>query len=222
MTMWIPNKVDLFLSVLIAVLFPFLAQILLDITGAFLPLLLYYGLAWGIVKIRRGSTGYFNPLSRKIPVFFIINMIVTLITLIFAYLARLVDIEATNTGILITALIWAPINAASEQLLWIYIYESWDLYPNVKKKISRSIGFIMFTVYVGLIHMVFWSTFLHTVDPASLFGILFIISITISGYIHILVWKESNQMIFTFIPHFLLNLIPIFWTRYSMVPYLFK
>jgi hypothetical protein len=36
------------------------------------------------------------------------------------------------------------------------------------------------------------------------------------------VWRESNQMIFTFIPHYLLNLLPFFWTGYSLLPYLFK
>jgi len=29
-------------------------------------------------------------------------------------------------------------------------------------------------------------------------------------------------MVFTFIPHFILNLLPIFWTYYSILPYLFR
>ncbi|WP_158301057.1 hypothetical protein [Thermotoga maritima] len=45
---------------------------------------------------------------------------------------------------------------------------------------------------------------------------------TISGFIHIVVWRQSGNMVFTFIPHFLLNLGPLFWTGYSIVPYLWR
>jgi hypothetical protein len=29
-------------------------------------------------------------------------------------------------------------------------------------------------------------------------------------------------MVYTFIPHFLLNLVPLFWTGYSILPFLIK
>ena len=58
---WHPKKLDLGLAVLIAFLLPLIAGLLYGLTGALLPMLLYYGLAWGIVKWRRKSTGYFNP-----------------------------------------------------------------------------------------------------------------------------------------------------------------
>jgi len=240
---WKPNKWDLGISLLIAAAFPVLVSFLYSTTGAFIPMVIYYGLAWGISKWRRGKTGYFNPMPKKIPQFFIINVFVIVLTLIAAFFARPAEIFPFSSGALITGLIWAPINAASEQLLWIYIFESWDLFPlklqtdsvaelNNNNKMSykklknnillfRIIGIILFSLFVGTIHSMYWSKFLTTVNDSSVWGIIFILLTTVSGYLHIAVWRESKQMIFTFIPHFMLNLFPLFWTGYSMVPYLF-
>lgn len=45
---------------------------------------------------------------------------------------------------------------------------------------------------------------------------------SLSGFLHLIVWRQSRQMVFTFIPHLILNLVPIFWTNYSIIPYLFR
>ncbi|MBI9050112.1 MAG: hypothetical protein JEZ00_11875 [Anaerolineaceae bacterium] len=222
MAQWHPKKLDLALAVLIALLLPLVAGLLYGLTGALLPMLLYYGLAWGIVKWRRGSTGYFNPFPKKITPFFYVNLGVILCSLIFAYLARNQFSDSNSIGILITVLIWAPLNAASEQLLWIYLFESWDLYPAKPRPAFRLIGLTLFTAFVGLIHTMFWAKFLDTVDPKQIFGLAFILLTTVSGFLHLVVWRKSNQMILTFIPHFMLNLIPIFWTNYAILPFLIR
>ncbi len=219
---WHPLKLDLCLSTLIAFLFPVLAGLLFKQTGALIPMLLYYGLAWGIVKWRRGSSGYFKPFPKQITFFFYINLAVIFGSLICAYLARNQFLTSSVAGILLTALIWAPLNAASEQLLWIYIFEAWDFYPSKSHLVFRLIGLTLFTAFVGLIHTMFWAKFLVTVDSSRTFGVLFILLTTASGFLHLIVWRKSNQMLLTFIPHFLLNLIPIFWTNYSILPYLFR
>ncbi len=185
-------------------------------------MILYYGLAWGLVKCRRGSTGYFKPLPKKITGFFYLNVGVILISLVCAYLARNTFQGSNLTGIILTALIWAPLNAASEQLLWIYIFEAWDLFPSKPKTGNRLVGLILFSAFVGMIHTMYWAKFLTTVDSHQVFGVIFVILTSVSGFLHLVVWRKSNHMIFTFIPHFLLNLIPIFWTGYSILPYLFQ
>jgi uncharacterized membrane protein len=218
--MWKPNKVDLGLSVGITLGLPFIAYFLYAQLGALLPMLLYYGLAWGITKWRRGSTGYFNKFPARIPPFFYINVGVIFLCLVCAYFAQIIDPNPNLKGILVTALIWAPVNAATEQLLWIYIFEAWDLYPQKPKSSFRFMGLLLFSAFVGLIHVMFWVSFLHTVDSTKIFGIFFVVLTSISGFFHLVVWRQSNQMIFTFIPHFLLNLVPLFWTAYSILPYL--
>ena len=131
------------------------------------------------------------------------------------------------TGVLVTAVFWAVFNAASEQLLWIYIFESWDLsalFTGLKygRLLKRAVGLLLFTIFVGTIHTLFWVRFLHTVDAEMSLGTIFVILTSISGYLHIAVWRKGGEMLYTFIPHFLLNLLPLFWTGYSILPYLLE
>lgn len=232
---WKPDLVDLILSTSIAILFPFIAQFLYFNTGALIPMILYYGMAWGINIWRRGSTGYSKLIKSDQLWPFFVNVGIILLSLVFAYIVRIEASDSSTEGIVFTALVWAPINAASEQLLWIYLFEAWDLYftsksaipekaamKNLKskKRTFRTIGLFLFTFYVGTIHTFFWVNFLHTAEAGSIFGILFVLFTSISGFFHIIVWRKTKNMLFTFIPHFLLNLIPIFWTHYSMLPYL--
>lgn len=219
---WQPKKLDLGLAALIALLLPIIAGQLYGWTGALLPMLLYYGLAWGLVKWRRGTTGYFNSFPKQITIFFYINVAVIVSSLICAYLARNIFLESNTIGILVTALIWAPLNAATEQLLWIYLFEAWDLYPTKHRLAYRLIGLTLFAAFVGLIHTMFWAKFLTTVEPNQLFGVIFILLTSVSGFLHLVVWRKSNHMILTFIPHFMLNLIPLIWTYYSILPYLIR
>jgi hypothetical protein len=219
---WQPKKIDLAIAAVTAVIFPIIAGLLYGTTGALLPMVLYYGIAWSLIKWRRGSTGYFNPFPKTVSVFFYLNVGVILFSLVCAYLARNIFPNKEFFGILITALIWAPLNAASEQLLWIYIFEAWDLYPSKSKLGYRLVGLILFSAFVGMIHTMYWAKFLTTVDSHQVFGVIFVILTSVSGFLHLVVWRKTNQMIFTFIPHFLLNLIPIFWTGYSILPFLFR
>lgn len=219
---WRPAKLDLVFSLGIAVSLPFVAGLLLERTGAFLPLVLYYGLAWVFVKWRRGSIGYGNPFPARPPKSFFLNVFVILGCLVCAWIAKIVNPNIQPLGILLTALIWAPLNAATEQILWIYLFEAWDLYPEQMKVAYRAVGLLLFAAFVGLIHTQFWAKFLTTVESGTFFGVLFVILTSVSGFLHIVVWRQSRQMVFTFIPHLMLNLVPLFWTYYSIVPYLFN
>ncbi|MHA1513777.1 MAG: hypothetical protein ACTSRJ_06945 [Candidatus Hodarchaeales archaeon] len=193
-------------------------------------MILYYGAAWGISIWRRGNSGYSLKTKVLIPRAFVVNLILIGLALVFAFLARNMDLIPNSTGALITGLVWVPINAASEQLLWIYLFDSWDLYNPSKSQYSarnqvwmkKIVGIILFTVFVGTIHTMFWVNFLETVTVNNAIGIIFIMLTTLSGYVHILAWRESNNMVYTFIPHFLLNLFPLFWTGYSILPFLIK
>lgn len=217
---WKPGRFDLALAVLLAFGLPPLAGLLYKATGALLPMLLYYGLAWGVVLWRRGSSGYRNPMPARPPLWFWINVGVIVLSLAAARLAPVVTENPHLTGVLLTALLWAPVNAASEQLLWLYLFDSWDLYPEKTHPAFRAVGLLLFAAFVGLIHTLFWAQFLTTVQPETTWGVLFVLLTTLSGFLHIVVWRQSKQMVFTFIPHLLLNLGPLFWTGYSILPHL--
>lgn len=223
---WKPARLDLAISALIALGLPWLAGWLFDVSGAFVPLLLYYGLAWGLALWRRGSSGYRKLLPRKISAWFYLNVAVILGALLMARWSAIVAPHFLWPGMLATAFIWAPLNAATEQILWIYIFEAWDLYPGRPERraswLRRLAGLLLFSVFVGLIHTAFWLKFLHTVEAGTLAGIIFVSLTSLSGYLHLVVWRKTGNMLFTFIPHLLLNLVPIFWTGYSILPWLFR
>jgi uncharacterized membrane protein len=219
---WKPGKLDLLLSVGITILLPLTAGFLFARTGAFLPLLIYYGLAWGLVKWRRGAIGYRNAFPARPPLVFFLNVGVIVGCLVCAWLSPLIEATVNLPGVLVTALLWAPLNAATEQILWIYIFEAWDLFPGKHHLAFRVVGLALFAAFVGLIHTGFWVKFLDVVDSGTFLGVLFVILTSVSGFLHIVVWRKSRQMFFTFIPHLLFNLVPIIWTHYSIVPHLFR
>lgn len=65
---------------------------------------------------------------------------------------------------LVAALLWAPLNAATEQILWMYIFEAGDLFPEKFRIAFRRVGLALFAAFVGLIHTGFWVKFLNVVD----------------------------------------------------------
>ncbi len=225
-TTWKPQKLDLALSAGIAVFLPLVAGFLYGRTGALLPMLLYYGLAWALVKWRRKTIGYGNAFPSRPPLAFYLNLALILCCLACAWLSPVIDPVIRPLGMLLTALVWAPLNASTEQILWIYIFEAWDLYPRkagtAGRVTGRVVGLLLFSAFVGLIHTRFWAQFLTTVEPGTVFGILFVVLTSLSGFLHLIVWRKSQQMLFTFIPHLLLNLVPIIWTHYSILPYLLR
>ena len=222
---WKPTKIDLILSLLIVLVFPVLAGFLFARTGALLPMVMYYSLAWGLSIWRRGGSGYHFKKLPPPPVSFYINVGLIIATLVFSYFIRIVVDNPFIAGVIATALIWAVANASSEQLLWLYIFDSWDRYKTEKlgktsRFAMRIAGLLLFSIFVGTIHTMYWAKFLHTVNPESSLGPIFIIGTSLSGYLHIVVWRKKGEMLYTFIPHFLLNLFPLFWTGYSILPYL--
>ena len=101
-------------------------------------------------------------------------------------------------------------------------FRSLGSFPGKHPLAFRVVGLALFATFVGLIHTGFWVEFLDVVDPGTFLGVLFVILTSVSGFLHIVVWRKSRQMFFTFIPHLLLNLVPIVWTHYSIVPHLFR
>ena len=102
---WQPAKLDLGLAAGTALALPLVAGILYRQTGAFLPMLLYYGLAWGLVKWRRGATGYGNPMPARPPLAFYLNVGVIVVGLICAWLSPIITSDIQPVGVLLTALV---------------------------------------------------------------------------------------------------------------------
>jgi len=224
-TVWKPSGLDLVLSSVLAFGLPLLAGLLLKTLGALVPMVVYYGSAWGVCIWRRGTSGYSLRQVRRPPVSFWVHLAVIGLSLVFAWSARIVELNPDPIGVVFTAIVWTVANASSEQLLWIYLFDSWDLRSigqnnTTKRLVMRLCGLLLFSAFAGLIHMTYWARFLHTVKADTPAGILFVLSTIVSGYLHIVVWRQSKNMLYTFIPHFILNFVPLLWTGYSILPYL--
>mgnify|MGYP000882069621 FL=1 len=116
---WRPARLDLLISALVALGFPSLAGFLLGKVGALVPMLLYYGAAWGVSILRRGSSGYGLRGLVPPPASFYANTGVIIATLVFAALASEQTASSSLAGVLLTAVFWATLNDASEPPLWL-------------------------------------------------------------------------------------------------------
>ncbi|MCB0160745.1 MAG: hypothetical protein KDD83_21580, partial [Caldilineaceae bacterium] len=106
------DNLDLALAVLLALGLPLAAAWLLDVTGgAAAGLALYYGVCCvAIVRWRRGTLGY-HRVVRWPWLLFAASLITPALiaTLNWQFLPR---VDAPWLGVLLTLLIWAPLNAA--------------------------------------------------------------------------------------------------------------
>jgi len=218
------NNLDIFLAIIATSLMPLICGKLFEITGAFLPLLIYYGIfCIALVKWRKGSLDYRRPCN--IPTPFFIGLI--LLQLLIVFCSNRIIIPAKDfslNGFLLTLLIWAPINAFAEQLLWIYIYDAFAnrFHKRRLKIIFSGIGIIFYWGIIGMIHIFFWSKFLmefhHTAPYWQLFMLLNY-PLTL-GYI--IIYKKTKSMYPIAFIHLMVDLAGVWGSGYNIIPYLFK
>jgi hypothetical protein len=145
-----PTYLDLVLATLAALGLPFAAGYLFNTTGALIPLILYYGVfCLVIVKWRRGALGY--EINRGeirkqfvgyVSSIFVVLLILQLILVGFEFITFERVSDFNLLGFILTLVIWAPVNAFSEQLIWIYTFDSYAEFfkEGPKRKVMIGIG----------------------------------------------------------------------------------
>ena len=218
------TNLDIFLAIITTVGLPFLCMKLFEMTGALLPILVYYLVfCVGLVKWRKGSLDYCRPQG----IVSLIFIALLLLQLILFYVSTKIIIPVKNfslAGFFTNILIWCPANAFSEQLLWIYIYDAFAKRFEEKrlKIIFSGMGIIFYFAFIGLIHAFFWGEFMmgfqHTDPYWQLFiGIHF--SITI-GYL--MIYRKTKSMYPVAILHLIGDIGCVLGAGYSILPYLLK
>lgn len=225
-----PKVVDLVLAGIAALLMPVIAGYLFDLTGALIPMAIYYGLfAILIVRWRKGSLdyaiqwgsvkeqfrGYLTPLF--ISLFSLQGLLV--ITSWFT----LIRVDPLNPiGWILTLAIWAPINAFSEQLIWLYTFDSFaEFYKEGRRRsIMVFIGGGLYIALIGLIHALFWGKFL--LESNYIFGftqVFFLIQFIMPiGYVFL--YRRTGSMWPIGIIHLFLNVTGVLFSGYSILPHL--
>jgi hypothetical protein len=225
-----PEALDLLLAGIAAIVMPIVAGFVFDLAGALIPMAIYYGLfAILIVKWRRGSLDYaiqkdnVKGQFRKYltPLFFVLFILQTVI--VFSSWFTLVRVEdSTLIGWLLTLLIWAPVNAFSEQLIWLYTFDSFAEYYKEGRKRTATvfIGGALYIVLIGLIHALFWAKFLLESSYMFPFTELFFLIQFIMPIGYIFLYRRTGSMWPLGIIHVYLNLTGVLFSGYSILPYL--
>lgn len=225
-----PTYFDLVLAIIAAIALPVFCGYLYPLTGALLPLVVYYGVfCFGIVKWRKGGLDYHlekgnlrSQFSQYLTPLFFFMLIVQLVLVTSTWFTLLRVESIDHLGFILTFFIWAPLNAFSEQLIWLYVFSAFaEFYYKGRNRIVMTIiGTILYLALIGLIHALFWSLFLlesHPVFPfyQIFFGLQFVISL---GYI--LLYREAKSMWPIATLHLLVNTTGVLFTGYSILPFL--
>lgn len=225
-----PTYLDLVLATLAALGLPFAAGYLFNTTGALIPLILYYGVfCVVIVKWRRGSLGYEinrgalrKQFAGYVSSIFVVLLILQLILVGFEFITFERVSDFNLLGFLLTLLIWAPVNAFSEQLIWIYTFDSYAEFfkEGPKRKVMIAIGSLMYVALITLIHLLFWILVLPEGQSIFPFSVLFILIQTMIAIGYIFLYRKSKSMWPLGIIHVLINITAIGLSGYSILPVL--
>jgi hypothetical protein len=225
-----PTYLDLVLAALAAIGLPFVAAFIFNATGALIPLILYYGVfCWAIVRWRRGAVGYeinrgeirkqFAGYASSV---FSVILILQLILIGFEFITVQRVSDFNLLGFIVTLVVWAPVNAFSEQLIWIYTFDSYAEFfkEGQKRKVMIALGGLLYIALISLIHLLFWILVLPEGQYVFPFSELFVPIQTVISIGYIFLYRKSKSMWPLGIIHVLINVAAIALSGYSILPVL--
>jgi len=213
------TNLDIVIALVATFLLPVACWLLLRWTGALLPLALYYGVfCVGVVLWRKGSLQYVRPRTWAMPLF--------LLLLGFQLLAQasaaltIIPENVPLEGVLLTFAVWVPVNALSEQLLWVYIFEAFQTRwaEGAKRTAGTAIGVLMTIVFVGLIHAIFWGEFLPGFESVFPWSQIFFASQFVMTVGYLALFKRTGSMVPLFLLHVIADATLVLGAMYSIVP----
>ena len=225
-----PTYLDLVLAAFAAIGLPFAAAFLFNATGALIPLFLYYGVfCWVIVRWRRGAVGYElrrgelrTQFASYVSSVFVLILILQLILVGFEFITVERVSDFNLLGFILTLVVWAPVNAFSEQLIWIYTFDSYAEFfkEGPRRKVMIAIGGILYIALISLIHLLFWLLVLPEGQYVFPFSELFVPIQTMIAIGYIFLYRKAKSMWPLGIIHVLINITAIALSGYSMLPVL--
>lgn len=213
------TNLDVVLATVIALGFPFAARWLFDVTGgALASLLLYYGVSGVlVVRWRKGTLDYGRPVRWPWGLFGA-GLVLTL-----AITARnwgaFAAPPAPLVGVLLTAFVWAPLNAALEHLSWLYVLDAWRNHWQTPplRWLGTLVGSLLLLAFVTLIHIVFWAAFLPEGQPTPWSWAVVPLN-TLLTVVYVLLYYRARSFWPTLVIHLLVDLQLVLVARYSILP----
>jgi hypothetical protein len=215
------TNVDLVTASVIALGLPFATSWLYTATGgATASLILYYVVCCVIVVLWRKRTLDYQRPARWPWALLGLSLLLPLANAALNW-GTLPNAHAPLWGLLVTALVWAPMNAALEQLSWFYVFDAWRnrWTAGNLRWVGLVAGALLLVTLVGLIHILFWAKFLPVATNAPLGFLTPILNLVLTAAYGALYYR-SRSMWPVFIIHYLVNLQLVLIGGYSIVPYL--
>ena len=218
------TNLDIALAIIATVGLPILCGKLYESTGALLPLVIYYGVfCYGIVKWRKGTLDYRWPEKLISPLF--IGLFIIQLLIFYSVSKLIIPVEGfSQGGFILTLIIWTPLNAFAEQLLWIYVYDAFAhrFETRALKTVFSGLGILFYLGMIALIHILFWTKFLmgfhHTAPYWQLFmGLQYPLTI---GYL--VIYKRTKSMYPIALLHLFQDVTGVLVAGYSIIPYLIR
>lgn len=213
------TNLDLTLALVATFLLPVACMVLLDWSGALLPLVLYYGVfCFALVYWRKGSLEYFKPIS-WVWTLFLFLLALQVLTQVAGALT-IIPTDDELVGVFLTLLLWVPLNALAEQLLWVYIFDSFETRWTERRKrfIGGIVGILLTMVFVGMIHALFWGSFLPSFESVAPWSYIFFATqfIITPGYLFL--YRRSGSMWPIFALHIIADATLVIAAQYSIIP----
>ena len=209
------NEVDFneFVGWFIALMFPFAAFGLMEVTKMPIISAAIYYLVFGIYLRYKmdGRLPYFKPQLSKVKLESFIFLLVAILCA-YLYITQVKPVDIKTSEMVINLFVFAMINGTFEHLVWVNIY---DLAGQRKKYL----GVIASTIYVGLIHAMFWSKFIPAPNGGNAF--LFILSQVLVLWVPLRIYAKTKDLTIWSIQHILYNVLAVVIGGFGISMYLF-
>jgi hypothetical protein len=216
------TNLDCLLALVIPFGLPVACGLLYPLTGAIVPLVLYYGLCCiGVVKWRRGTLEYRRPKTWALPVFLTMIAMQLIQQIIGLVLIQRVP-RSDTVGVFISLIVWAPLNALMEQLSWIYCYDAFAQRFTKKNQIiiGNIIGIALMLSLVGLIHVLFWAKFTPAYSTTSSYFLVFTVLQFATTSLYIVLYRKVQSMVPLALVHIISDAGLVLVPGFSILPHL--
>jgi hypothetical protein len=200
-------RVKQFLGWFLAVIFPFAARGIMDVTEKpILSIVVYLGVCGILLRyVMEKKLPYFKPQFLKVKKEIILFILATILCG-YLYVNGYSGCPVNAKQLILNIFIFAILNGSFEHLVWINIF---DL-AGCKVKIGGV--FATFT-YVVLINALFWSRFLP--EPKSNMS-LFIIGQGLMLFIPLVIYMKTKDITIWSIQHIIYNLIGVIFANFGV------
>jgi len=196
----------------IALGFPLMARSLMEMTRIpLLSALIYYGVFGILIRLCVfGRLPYFRISVKNVRS----ELVLFALSAVFCsvlYIRGVAAPAAPDGGMIANLFVFALLNGSFEHLVWVNIYElaGWR---------NQYLGVLACTLYVSLIHVVFWSCFIPS--PAGGSAWLFILSQLLVLWIPLRIYVKTGDLTIWSIQHILYNMLAVLIGGFSLGMYL--